>query len=107
MTKYLLSTGRVTTSLNEYILDLFRLELSIFPGDIPNSKVGFNFLLTDTKKDELNWEIRSRVGDLVYRMKERFEGITMEVKDITFVDNSRVVVIIDVSGTSDMITIDV
>lgn len=106
MTKYLLSTGRVTTSIEEYILDLFKLELSIFPGDIPNSGVGFNFLLTDTKKDELSWEIKSRLGDLVYHMKERFSGITMEIKDITFVDNTRVVAVIDVSGTSDLITID-
>ena len=44
MTKYLLSTGESTTRIERYILDLFKLNLQIYPGDIPGSKLGFEFL---------------------------------------------------------------
>ena len=62
MTKYLLSTGKSTTQVEKYILDLFKLNLKIWPGDIPGlPKVGFDFILTDTKKDEVVDEVRYRV----------------------------------------------
>lgn len=107
MTKYLLSTGRSTTKIEEYILDLFRLNLLIWPGDIPNSSVGFDFIFTDTKKDELQREVRNRVDSLVSKIQGKFKGVEMSVKGIDLIDETRVLITIDVKGTTDTITVDI
>jgi hypothetical protein len=81
MTKYLLSTGKSTTQVEKYILDLFKLNLKIWPGDIPGlPKVGFDFILTDTKKDEVVDEVRYRVRTLVDRLKERFSDQKIDIE---------------------------
>ena len=44
MVKYLLSTGDTTTKIEEYVLDLFKMNLVVRPDDIPHySTVGFDF----------------------------------------------------------------
>ena len=49
MRKYLLSTGTATDRLEYYVLDLFRLYLKIYPGDIPGaSGLGFDFNLGES-----------------------------------------------------------
>ena len=45
MKRYLLSTGASTTEIEKYVLDLFKLYIQIYPGDIPGSNIGFNFIL--------------------------------------------------------------
>ena len=108
MTKYLLSTGKSTTQVEKYILDLFKLNLKIWPGDIPGlPKVGFDFILTDTKKDEVVDEVRYRVRTLVDRLKERFsdQKIDIEVSSIDLIDSERVSVVINVGDYSDEATI--
>ena len=107
MTKYLLSTGKSTTQVEKYILDLFKLNLKIWPGDIPGlPKVGFDFILTDTKKDEVVDEVRYRVRTLVDRLKERFsdQKIDIEVSSIDLIDSERVSVVINVGDYSDEAT---
>ena len=108
MTKYLLSTGKSTTQVEKYILDLFKLNLKIWPGDIPGlPKVGFDFILTDTKKDEIIDEVRYRVRTLVDRLKERFSNqkIDIEVSSIDLIDSERVSVVINVGDYSDEATV--
>ena len=108
MTKYLLSTGKSTTQVEKYILDLFKLNLKIWPGDIPGlPKVGFDFILTDTKKDEIIDEVRYRVRTLVDRLKERFsdQKIDIEVSSIDLIDSERVSVVINVGDYSDEATV--
>lgn len=108
MTKYLLSTGKSTTQVEKYILDLFKLNLKIWPGDIPGlPKVGFDFILTDTKKDEVVDEVRYRVRTLVDRLKERFsdQKIDIEVSSIDLIDSERVSVVINVGDYSDEATV--
>jgi hypothetical protein len=108
MTKYLLSTGKSTTQVEKYILDLFKLNLKIWPGDIPGlPKVGFDFILTDTKKDEIIDEVRYRVRTLVDRLKERFSNqkIDIEVSSIDLIDSERVSVVINVGDYSDETTV--
>ena len=47
-TRYLLSTGVISTKIELYILDLFKLNLGIHPGDIPHaSDMGFNMIGID------------------------------------------------------------
>ena len=110
MTKYLLSTGKSTTQIEKYILDLFKLNLKIWPGDIPGlPKVGFDFILTDTKKDEVVEEVRYRVKNLVDRLKERFTGqkIDIEISSIELIDSERVRVVINVNDYTDSATVNI
>jgi predicted YcjX-like family ATPase len=104
--KYLLSTGRTTEKIETYIIDLFRLNVSIWPGDIPNSTAGFDFILTNTKKDELESEVRIRMNALVSNIKSQFEkGILIEVGDIDIIDEERVRATISVNQESENIII--
>lgn len=107
MKKYLLSTGKSTTKIEDYILDLFKLNLLIYPNDIPNSNVGFDFILGDVKKEDLQREVRNRVDSLVSRIQSQFKGTTMSVTGIDLIDETRVLITIDVKGTTDTIVIDI
>jgi hypothetical protein len=107
MINYLLSTGRSTTKVERYILDLFRLNIQIFPGDIPGSNVGFDFVITDTKKDEILSTIRSRVSSLVKKIQSKFNGININVNSIEFLDEERVLINIEVNDYTDTISINV
>lgn len=107
MINYLLSTGRSTTKVERYILDLFRLNIQIFPGDIPGSNVGFDFVITDTKKDEILSTIRSRVNSLVSTIQSKFNGIDINVNSIEFLDEERVLINIEVNDYTDTISINV
>ena len=88
MNKYLLSTGRTTTKLEYYVLDLFRLYLSIYPRDIPGAdRIGFDFNLRDTFKANLPEEVRRRVGDLVSAFRNRFKsGVNIELENCELID---------------------
>lgn len=103
--KYLLSTGSTTTKIERYILDVFKLNLQVYPGDIPGSDVGFNFILTNTKKDELLGDIRNRVSGLVDKVQKQFEKIDIQVTSIDLIDEERVRVIITVNDYSDSLDI--
>lgn len=74
---YLLSTGQITNQVEYYIIDLFKLYLNIWPKDIPGaSKIGFNFIFTNTKKKDLASEITGRVEQLITKIKEKFTKTT-------------------------------
>ena len=107
MKKYLLSTGKSTTKIEDYIIDLFKLNLLIWPGDIPNSSIGFDFIFTNSKKDELQRDIRNRVDFLVSKIQDKFKGIEMKVTGIDLIDETRVLITIDVKGTTDTLTINI
>ena len=105
MTKYLLSTGESTTRIERYILDLFKLNLQIYPGDIPGSKLGFDFILTDTKKDELLGEIRSRVNSLIGKLQEKFDKMEINVSSSDLIDEERVKLTVNVNDYSDSLNV--
>lgn len=97
--KYLLSTGRSTNSTPEYIADLFRLHLEIYPREIPGLPgMGFDFLLTDTTKDNLLEEVRTRVRDLVAKFQQKFSGINFSVDSITLLTEAKVKIVITING---------
>lgn len=107
MTKYLLSTGESTTRVEYYILDLFKLNLAILPGDIPRSKIGFNFILTDTKNQDISTEVSNRVNSLVSKIKDHFSaGIYINLDSVELIDQERVRVTITVNEVSDNIEIE-
>lgn len=108
--KYLLSTGETTEKTEYYILDLFRISLSVYPEDIIGAPgIGFNFLFNDIKKDEIVSEIKSRVSQLAQGIRNKFSSskYNIEVSEIEILDESRVRITIDVNEESDTITLDV
>lgn len=105
MTKYLLSTGRSTVKIEKYILDLFKLNLKIFPGDIPNSNIGFEFILNDIKGDELLDTIKSRVNTLVDKFRAKFSNINISVESVELLSKEQVRIKINVDDYTDIFNV--
>lgn len=79
--KYLLSVGRGTNKIEEYLIDLFKLYLRVYPGDIPGApEYGFDFNLQGIYQDELPAELESRVARLVQKVNSRFPNSTMKLE---------------------------
>lgn len=90
MAKYLLSTGYSTDLMEKYILDLFRIYLLTNIDDIPNSSIGFNFTLTNVKKDELVDELKSRLTALVNVFAKKFTSYKINVDELVLIDETKV-----------------
>lgn len=107
MNRFLLSTGGSTTKIEKYILDLFRINMNIYPGEVPNSDLGFDFVLTNTKKVEVVSEIKNRLEYLVRKIEDKVKaefmssGISISLGDIQIFDETRVSVEINVNDTSE------
>lgn len=86
--RYLLSTGETTSKVEYYILDLFRIYLTVLPGDVPNagSNIGFDFSLLGVTKNNLKSAIRSKVDELVKKIKSKNSGIDIEVTALNLID---------------------
>lgn len=103
MAKFLLSTGKSTNKIEYYIVDLFRIYLQVYPGDIPNvSGFGFNFVMDNVMKADLERELKSRINTLVSLIQERFEGngVTITVDAISIINESLANVVISVNDVS-------
>lgn len=89
--KYILSNGKSTTKVEEYMIDLFRLYLTIYPGDIPCvPDYGFDFDLVGVFKQDLPQELKSRVIKLVEKVNSRFSsGISLSVRSLEILDETR------------------
>ena len=95
MRKFLLSTGKTTDKIEYYVVDLFRLYLSVYPGDIPGaSRIGFDFNLRDTFKPNLATEVQTRITSLVSTLSSRFTGLTIELVSCELIDETLVRVIV-------------
>ena len=99
--KYLLSTGKATTKVEEYIIDLFKIFLTLYPGDVPHyENLGFNFIITEVTKDNLKSEITSMVNDLIEKIRNVLPGsYTITINTLDLIDEETVKLIIDVDGT--------
>lgn len=105
--RYLLSTGLVTNKIEYYIIDLFKLHLSIYPKDIPGAEdIGFDFIITNTKKDELYLEVNTRIQELINKFKKKFSGINIKLEDSTLIDETKLKLTISVNEVFDTISID-
>jgi len=107
MKKYLLSSGQATDSVEYYVLDLFKLHLKVFPGDIPGaSGLGFNFNLGDTKKADIPEVLTTRINQLIKKLQDRFTtGITMSLVSLEIISEEKVKIVIKVNRISDEIYI--
>lgn len=101
MKKYLLSTGKSTTKVEKYVLDLFKLNLAINPGDIPESNIGFKFIITDVKKDELKSYINSQLSDLASKIVDNFNNVKITIDNIEIINSETVRVNIIVNEYSE------
>lgn len=98
--KYLLSSGSSTDKLEYYIMDLFKLYLSVYPGDIPGSpSFGFDFSLANTLKGDIREELLSRVNALIDTISNRFDNSSLEISlnSLEIVDDSLAKLVIDVN----------
>jgi hypothetical protein len=94
--KYLLSNNTVTSKVEYYVIDLFKLYLSVYPGDIPGaSGIGFDFNLRGTFKANLASEVESRVSSLVSTFQNRFNGsLSFRLEECALVDETRVRIVV-------------
>lgn len=86
--KYLLSSGDITNRLELYIIDLFRLNMQVYPDDIPWSVIGFDFIMSNVKKPDVPAEIEYRVKKLLNRIQDRFTGVTIKLDSIEILDET-------------------
>lgn len=108
--RYLLSTGESTNLPEYYIIDLFKLHLGIFPKDIPGAPtVGFDFIMTDVKKNEVLSEIRGRISSLISKIKRKFNSNpNIQIVSLDLIDETRVRLVISVNQIqSDDIMVDI
>jgi len=106
MRKYLLSTGTATDRLEYYVLDLFKLYLKIYPGDIPGaSGLGFDFNLAGVQKADLPSVISTKVSQLVRTIQGRFKSgvtITLDSVEIVSEEKAKIVVTVNRDVTDDI-----
>ena len=95
--KYLLSTGEITSKIEYYIIDLFKLNMQIYPGDIPWSSIGFDFIMTNVLKSDVPMEIKSRVQKLLNRFNDRFSGVSISLESIEIIDEVKARVVFNVN----------
>jgi hypothetical protein len=108
MKKYLLSTGVVTNSVSKYVIDLIKLNLMTYPGDLPGVNVGFDFLITDTLINDLPSVVKQKAESLISRIKNNFgSGITIELSSVEIIDAEKVKMTISVNQTSETIEINI
>ena len=105
MAKYLKSDGSITNKIDDYIVDLFKLYFTIHPNDIPGTNIGFNFIMNGVQKIDLASEISSRLSELLEKMKERFNGISMSIESVDLIDYERAKIKINVGKISDIIEV--
>lgn len=95
--KYLLSSGTSTDKVEYYILDLFKLYLSIYPGDIPGSQIGFDFIMTDIKKADLADDIRRRIDILIGKLQDKVSNVKITLVEAALINETTVKIIVDVN----------
>lgn len=107
--KYILSSGRGTTRVEEYIIDLFKLYLKIEPGDVPSlPEYGFNFDLSGIYKADLPREIESKVTSLVNKVNSRFQGgVQLSLKSLEMISEEKVKIIVSAGEYASEITLNI
>lgn len=107
MPNFLLSTGEITDSPEKYVMDLIKLNLTIMPGDVPLSQLGFNFNLTNTTKDQLGSRIQEKSQDLIQLVRDQFPSVPIEINSIDLVDEEVVYLEVQVGSLIDAFKINI
>jgi hypothetical protein len=107
--KYLLSDNTVTSQVEYYVIDLFKLYLSVYPGDIPGARdIGFDFNLRGTFRANLASEVESRISSLVSKFQSKFSGsLSFKLESVELIDETQVKIIVSCGRVrSDEIVVD-
>lgn len=99
--KYLLSTGKTTYKVEEYIIDLVTLYLTIYPGDIPHRKdFGVDFNLSGVFKDELPTKLSMIISKLLDKIKNEVGEGKYEIKQesLDIIDEETAKLVISING---------
>ena len=97
--KFLLSNGLSTDRIEYYVIDLFKLYLKVYPGDIPGFySFGFNFNMKGIMKKDLPDEVKSRVDRLIELIQNNFSsGVRIELESCELLNETKAKVIINVN----------
>ena len=98
--KYLLSSGKATDRLEYYVMDLFKVYLSVYPGDIPGSPdFGFDFSFSNTFRADLKETVMSKVNELVSVISSRFSEneVRISISSLEIIDESLAKLVVDVN----------
>lgn len=98
--KYVLSNGKTTRDLNTYIIDLFRVYTTVYKNDIPGSTIGYDFILSDVKKDELPKIVDEKCSGLVSIISDKVKsisGATLSLISVRRLEADRFTVSVSVS----------
>ena len=96
--KYVLSTGKVTSSQVEYIKDCIRLELSLLKRDIPYFYGGIDIVDGSIVTSDVQASINSIVSDMLNRISKTVEGVKLSISSIAYSDSS-INISVNVNGT--------
>ena len=107
--KYILSSGRSTTRVEEYMIDLFKLYLTIYPGDIPGApEYGFDFNLLGVYRQDLPNELKSKVSELVRKVNSRFSGgVSLVILSLDLVDETKARLVVSAGEVGEEITLNI
>ena len=98
--KYLLSSGKATDRLEYYVMDLFKIYLSVYPGDIAGSPdFGFDFSFSNTFRADLKETVMSKVNELVSVISSRFSEneVRISISSLEIIDESLAKLVVDVN----------
>ena len=107
--KYLLSSGRTTTRLEYYVLDLFKIYLTVYPDDIPgNSSIGFDFIVQDVLKSDLVDVVKNKVSELISKLSLRLgDSAEIVLDSIEILDETKARITVTVNkAVTDSIDVD-
>lgn len=99
--KYLLSSGKTTYKVEEYIIDLVTLYLTIYPGDIPHRRdFGIDFNLSGVFKDELPTKLEILISELLGKIRDKVGGGLIDIKQesLDLIDEETAKLVISVDG---------
>ena len=99
--RYLLSTGNTTTKVEEYVLDLFKIYLNVYPGDIPHKKdFGFEFNLLGVTKSNLPTELKIRIESLINKIQTSITNkkLNITIDTLDLIDEENVKLILNING---------
>ena len=108
--KYMLSSGRGTTRIEEYLIDLFKLHLKIYPGDIPGAlEYGFDFNLQGVYQNELPAELKQRIGSLIQKINSRFSNgyVKMTVESLELISETKARLVVSAGDLRDDIEVNI
>lgn len=108
--KYLLSTGQSTSKIEYYIIDLFKIYLTVYPDDIPLvPSLGFDYILTDVNKADVVNNIKGRIESLIEKIKRKFgnrRDIEINLESIEIIDEVSIRIKIEVNKIQSELVID-